>query len=116
MGGGEGQFGTRHRELAAAIEAKPTEPEQASPQKNLGHVVGRTHRLRPAATGTQQGCEHQSCDTRADVHHRATGKVKVLTQQTTAPDHVSQRRINQQQPDRGKQAPKAEADALHQST
>ena len=114
MGGGEGNLSAANGQLAAAVEAEPTKPEQSGAEQDLGHVMGRTDRLGPLAPGANQTSQHQCRDTGADVHHGATGEVQVFAEEAAAPDHVGQRGINQEQPDRREQAPEAEADALHQ--
>ena len=48
------------------------------------------------------------------MHHGASSEVEILSKEPAAPDHVGQRCVNQQQPDRAEQAPKAKAQALHQ--
>ena len=48
------------------------------------------------------------------MHHGAPSEVQILAKESAAPDHVGQRCVNHQQPDRAEQAPKAKAQALHQ--
>ena len=76
--------------------------------------MGWSPGLGPVFAGAHQAGQHQGRDPGADVHHGSASEVEILAQKAAAPDHVSERRINQQQPDRAEQAPEAEAQALHQ--
>ncbi len=50
------------------------------------------------------------------MNHRPTGEIKIFTKEAPTPNHMGQRGVDQQQPNRAEHTPKLETDPLHQST
>ena len=109
------QLCTSYRQLTSTVETEPTKPKQTCSQKNLTDIVRRTHGVRPLTARPHQPGKHQGRNTRTDMNHCSTGKIKIFTKEAPSPNHMGEWGVNQQQPNRAKHTPKLETDPLHQS-
>ena len=88
-------------QFAARVEAKPADPQHGSTDNRQRQVM----RWHGSSAKTLALAKHQCCDqpsnTGVDVYDGATGKIQyaVVTQPATTPDPVTDRGVDNGQPD-----------------
>ena len=103
------------RQLAAAVEAEPADPEQARAHRRHARTVRGMHLVGEATPGTEHGGNNQRRHAGAQMHHQAAREIHhaEVGKPAAAPYPVAHRRIDEEQPGPADHQHRRELDALH---
>ena len=113
MGNSNGYSGAAIRaERAAAIEAKPTDPQHRGANDNISGIMRRVDLSRKTSATPNHYGDNQCRDTGRQMNHQTTGKIHNthFSKPTTALNPVGYGHIDQQQPKNAKKKHTQETD------
>ena len=104
-------------QLAACIKAKPADPQHGRTDNRQRQVMWRHGGNAKSSALAKHQCCDQASNTRVNVYNRATGKIQyaVVTQPATTPDPVTDRGIDDGQPDAHEQQQSGKLHAFSKS-